>query len=323
MILDDEPNQALPGFSKPAYVVGSLAEATGVLAIDVSNCAYRASYGNPNLATASGTFTGHVFGALSILISTLKNCLESQNWLLVFCYDGPGARAFRQKTYPEYKANREDKFNPIPDVKAIFETLPGIHVQNYDREGDDAIAWAVGKMSKPGRPLVVWSGDKDLWALLQYPGVQVYSPNKDRFVNTDDIEEWYHTRDPNRIYLAKSMFGDSDNIKGCFRLQKKQVKRSLNHPEVKDISSFLSVVLEAPEATAKTKMKLVEDRGKMERNLSVILPNTDGFDSTTVRKLPGDRDALYKRLEELECKSLLDKIGIFFGSEFTGLQREE
>ena len=294
-------------------------EADRVLVVDVSNLAWRSAYAY-QLTTADGRFSGHVFGAVRLLHATLQNHVEPGRWCVVFCYDGPGGKAHRQAVLPAYKANREAReFNPCTEVAEALRLIPGVHAEAPGREGDDAVAWAVAKTKKPA---VVLSGDRDLWALTRHPHVQVFSPNLKRMVTPQDVLEHYHVTDPERIYLAKALFGDSsDGIKGVERLLKKQVAPHLNNPAVTDVATLYDAVELAPKevTTLTTKAKLRDNRARVEANYAVVRPLPDGFGPQTVaftRATPENRAAFEALLTRYECKSLVARAGEFYGAEF-------
>lgn len=320
---DEEPTPLCKGFTPTSRVVSNLSEATGLLVIDVSNLAYRSAYAYNELRTSTGAFSGHVYGSIRLILSTLKNNLSPGAWLLVFCYDGSNAKACRQAVLPSYKANRSaDRFNPLHDVRAALQHIPGIHISHPDREGDDAIAWAVEKMHRQDRQLVILSGDRDLWALLEFPGVKVLSPNLKRFVTLQDVKEHYLVDDPARIPFSKALFGDvSDGIKGVERLLKKHVSPHLNAMELNNTNHFLELVENAPKdvTSLNTKSKVRGAHLQILKNLQVISPYTTGFTTENVQKMPAlapARDALRKTLDDYECVSLAERVEELFGAEF-------
>ena len=178
-----------------------------------------------------------------------------------------------------------------------------------DKEGDDAIAYAV-KM-RQGRPCVVWSGDRDLWSLLQFSGVRILSPNLKRFVEDSDIYDTYHLiNNPGRIYLAKSLFGDaSDGIKGVERLTKKQVEPYLNGPNVNTPENFYSLMgpIKPQCISLKNWEKLQTEKIRLEKNYQVVLPQLD-FQKESVTKFSGDFTQLKAKLLEYECVSLVGQL---------------
>ena len=280
------------------------------LIIDTSNLIYRAAYASSSLTTSSGRPSGHVFGSVASIIAFLRNELSGKNVVPVFCYDGANSKAYRRTILPTYKANREIRdFNPIPEAYEVLKTWPGIHLDEPSKEGDDGIAYAVKMLNC--KDCVVLSGDKDLWGLLQFPNVKVFSPNLKRFVESSDIYEHYHLIDhPGRIYLAKALFGDaSDGIRGVERLTKKHIEPFLNALNVETPDDFYRTMGDVKPSCVSTKNweKLQADKAKVQKNYEVVLPQLD-FLPQSVTKVSGGFESLKARLKEYECYSLLPQI---------------
>jgi 5'-3' exonuclease len=302
-------------------VVDRLSDASDVLVVDASNLAWRSAYAYATLQTSQGTPSGHVFGALKLCLSTLQNHLPVGRWLMCFCYDGLESKADRIKILPTYKGDRDvTRFNPCDQVSAALKTLPGIHIEHRRREGDDAMAWAAEYMKSPSRGVTVLSGDKDLWALLRFPEVKVFSPNLDRYVTTEDVKTKLHTSYPAMVPMTKALFGDpSDGIKGVHRLLKAHVAPFIDVDKTPDVVNFIKEIEASTTIPIKTKVKILEDRSRIETNLSVILPNTAGFDRDTVgsvRFSEAQKEAVLGVMKQFECNSLVPAIGCFFGQEF-------
>ena len=279
------------------------------LIVDVSNLAYRSSYAHKELQTSTGRFSGHIYGSASTLLSTFtREEFKGLDLTLCLCYDGKRAKDYRRTVMPEYKTNRiPHEFDPLPEVTELCRLIPGIHIMQEDKEGDDAMAYAV-KM-RQGQPCIVWSGDKDIWSLLQYTNVKVLSPNLKRFVEPSDIYQHYHLENkPERIYLAKALFGDaSDGIKGVERLIKKQVEPILNADNVLMPEDFYQKLGNTKPDFVSDKMwvKLQENRDKVSKNYLVVLPQLD-FKRESVTVVNKDSlPLLRQKLIDYECFSLL------------------
>jgi 5'-3' exonuclease len=281
------------------------------LIVDVSNLAYRSAYAHQELRTSAGKFSGHVFGSVASLLSLVRNNVDPPV-TMCFCYDGKRSRDSRVAISPEYKANRKPHdFNPIPEVVEILRLWPGIHIEQEDKEGDDAIAFAV-KM-RQGLPCVVYSGDKDLWALTAVPGCKVLSPNlkpAPRFVEPTDIYERYHLtgEHPERIYLAKALFGDSsDEIVGVERLIKKYVEPILNAENITTPEDFYSALGDTRPSfmTKNTWDKLQANVDRVKLNYRILVPQLDFNRESAVKVSPSN--SLKLKLVEYECFSLLNQ----------------
>ena len=290
----------------------SPAQAQLVWICDLSNMAHRAMYANQDLTTSQGLPSGHVYGCIRMLIALFRDVGE--DICPIFCYDGLNAKAKRQEILGSYKGNRTPHIiNPVEGAKELVINLPGLHIEKEGFEGDDAIAWAV-ELVKP-KATVIYSGDKDLQALMRYPNVRCFSPNKQKskgngFIEATDWLEEYHVTDPAKIYLAKALFGDpSDNIKGIDRLIKKQVEPILNDEKCVDIQSFYDMLQTKPESmTQKMDDKTMEGKDRVITNYQVILPRTQGFDKTAVRRVvknDTNKAGLLEVLKKYECVSVL------------------
>jgi 5'-3' exonuclease len=276
------------------------------LIIDVSNLAYRAAYANSRLTTSRGAFSGHVFGSVSSLFALFRNQFK-EDPTVVFCYDGKNSKDYRRTLLLEYKANRTPHdIDPLPGVVEVLSLYPGIHIKQDDKEGDDAIAYTV--VMRRGQPCVVWSGDKDIWALMQHPGCRVLSPNLGRFVECDDFFKHYHLDGkPGRIPLAKALFGDSsDGIKGVDRLQKKQVAPILNGDDIVTPEDFYKGLDPKPSCmTDNTYKKLLDNKDKVFTNYQVVLPQLEFSKESVTIVGPESMEAFKKKLVEYECFSLI------------------
>jgi 5'-3' exonuclease len=298
--------------------------ADGCLVVDVSNLAYRSFHAYSSLKAKDGRASGHVYGSVRLLLATLRNYLDPGKWCIVYAYDGAGAKELRRKTLPEYKGSRDDgRFNPCPEVKTTLADMPGLHIEQAEREGDDAITWITDKLAASGQKVTVLTGDRDLWQLKRHPSVSIYSPNLKRYVIPDDIRGEYYVEDAGRIPIAKALFGDSsDNVRGVERLIRKTVAPLLNKPEVVDIDSFYHWFgFGGPEVgkitnAAQTKIALAEQQ--VRRNYAVVMPMLDGFGPHSVRRarlVPEARERMEKHLLEYDCVALVGMLDQVFGKK--------
>jgi 5'-3' exonuclease len=278
--------------------------------VDVSNLAYRAAYGNKDLKTSTGRFSGHVFGAASSLFAYMRNELAGLDLKWVFCYDGKNSKDHRRTILPGYKAKRAPKdIDPLPEVVEFIRKWPGLHIMQDDKEGDDAIAFTV--QMRQGKPSIVISGDRDLWALMRFPNCRILSPNLKRFVEDADVVEEYHLNsNPGRIYLAKALFGDSsDDIKGIERLIKKQFAAILNAADIETPEQFYCALGTSKPANLsdKTWVKLQAGKETVCKNYQVVLPQL-GFDKSSVTKVDKGWGQVTEALKEWECFSQLQYV---------------
>ena len=153
---------------------------------------------------------------------------------------------------PDYKANREERFNPRPEAEAFLrEAYPSMQwVKAPGQEADDAIATLV-RVNRGQRPCVIASGDKDLWALFDPPHVRVYNPITQKYLEPEKVGEKFHGLEPQHIRAAKAFWGDpSDGLPNVAPRQQKQLV-----PLIKAANGDLMKVIELASTQANEKCR--------------------------------------------------------------------
>ena len=136
--------------------------------------AYRAFFALPtDLATASGQVTNAVYGFTSMLINLLKDHKPDG---IAVAFDRP-ERTFRHDLVDDYKAGRA----AAPDilrqqmglVRQVVETLKIPIVEIAGFEADDVIATLATQARDRGDDVIVVTGDRDAYQLVEDPHVKV------------------------------------------------------------------------------------------------------------------------------------------------------
>ncbi|HTJ75673.1 MAG TPA: DNA polymerase I [Acidimicrobiales bacterium] len=145
-----------------------------LMLLDGNSLAYRAFFALPtDLATASGQVTNAVFGFTSMLINLLKDHTPDQ---IAVAFDRPEP-TFRHALVDDYKAGRE----AAPDilrqqmglVRQVVETLKIPIVEKAGFEADDVIATLATEARDRGDDVIVVTGDRDAYQLVEDPHVKV------------------------------------------------------------------------------------------------------------------------------------------------------
>jgi len=145
-----------------------------VMLLDGNSLAYRAFFALPtDLATASGQVTNAVFGFTSMLINLLK---DHRPDAIAVAFDRPEP-TFRHELVPDYKAGRA----AAPDilrqqmglVRQVVETLHIPIVEAVGFEADDVIATLATEGRDRGDDVIVVTGDRDAYQLVEDPHVRV------------------------------------------------------------------------------------------------------------------------------------------------------
>lgn len=242
-------------------------QAESILLVDVSSLSHR-YWNTPGFRDMmmENTRTGHVFGFIKGITAYIKSA-RPRPTCLVFATDGYAKE--RYDIFPEYKGNRGDRSsrgNPVPDIVAITECIPGYTVHLPGWEADDAIAsflYGLRRMERSTHKTVhILSSDRDLFQLID-ENTTVWTKPKESPIGMDNIGV-----DPKLIAIRKILHGDSsDNIKGVPFLRKKDVL-----PAVESCDGSLKDFLKKAKAecTRKTVSRLKAHFDVLKRNDSLV-----------------------------------------------------
>lgn len=164
-----------------------------LLAVDLSNQAYKAAASHPTLSSES-TFTGGLYGFLGALQKAIVAVNATD---LVICEDRKPY--VRSQLYPAYKELRKTTRDPdlyekaqqtIAMIKKLLEVTgwPLWAIQGY--ESDDLISHAAIKYRNRYSQVVAMSNDSDLYQLFKYPGFSIWKGKKGLYTKQNYEREW-------------------------------------------------------------------------------------------------------------------------------------
>ena len=145
-----------------------------VLLIDGNSLTYRAFFALPtDLATASGQVTNAVFGFTSMLINIIRDHPHDG---IAVALDRPEP-TFRHERIPTYKGNRDSAPDILRQqmglVRQVIESL-GIPIfEVVGVEADDVIATLATQGRDAGVDVIVVTGDRDSYQLVEDPHIKV------------------------------------------------------------------------------------------------------------------------------------------------------
>ena len=165
------------------------------------------------LANDEGKPSGAIFGVLN-MVRKLISDYNPEYFAVVFDTKGP---TFRNRIYPEYKANRppmpEELAGQIGPLHEIIRDLGLPLLMNDEVEADDVIATLAQEASASGMDVLISSGDKDL-AQLVNDHIQLVNTMNNVTLDRDGVKEKYGVW-PEQIVDYLSLVGDSvDNVPG-------------------------------------------------------------------------------------------------------------
>ena len=246
------------------------------LLVDGNSLTYRAFFALPtDMATASGQVTNAVFGFMSMLAYVL-NEQEPEGILVAFDRPEP---TFRHVAEPEYKAQRE----AAPDILRqqmglVREVLEAVGIQTIDQAGweaDDLIATAADELVTRGKNVVIVTGDRDSYQLVNDEHDVKVMYNKrgvSDYALYDEAGIAEKTGVSPDLYVQyAALRGDnSDNLPGVPGVGEKTAAKLINK-----YGGLDGIFANVDEQTPKLKSNLIENEERARKNLDLMLLRHD------------------------------------------------
>lgn len=178
---------------------------------------YYAFLGRP-MINSKGEDTSIIFGFTKYLIELIEREQPSH---IAVAFDPPGG-TFRNKLYPEYKANRPetpklviDALKPLTDIVASLG-IPVLMIPGF--EADDVIGSMAKRSAAEGFDVYMVTPDKDYGQLINAHIFQ-YKPGKGgsdkEILGVPEVCEKYSISSPLQVIDILALCGDSsDNVPG-------------------------------------------------------------------------------------------------------------
>ncbi len=278
--------------------------------LDGHSLAYRAFYALPeDLATESGQVTNAVYGFTSMLIKLLDDHAPDG---LVVAWD-VGRATFRTQEYPEYKAQRAaspDNFNSqVPLIKKVAETLQIPQFAKEGFEADDLIATLARHAAGAGWDVLVVTGDRDSFQLVDETIKVVYTRRGISDIVVADeawITDKYGIR-PDQYNEYAALRGDnSDNLPGVPGVGEKTAARL-----IAGYGTLESIYEHLDEQTPKLRDNLAVSRDQvfLNRRLMRLVDDVElDIDLEDFHRTVPDRQATKDLFDSLEFHSLWQRL---------------
>jgi DNA polymerase-1 len=238
--------------------------------LDGMSLAYRAYFAlPPTLSTSSGLVTNALHGFVSMLIYIIR---ENQPGSLAVAFDLPG-ETFRDEMVADYKAGRAETPSELPPqfemIREIMEVLAIPVVEAPGFEADDVLATLATEARDRACDVVVVTGDRDSFQLIEDPHVRV-------LYNRRGVSD-YSLYDeagivercgvpPTKYVMLAALRGDtSDNLPGVPGVGEKTAAKLLNaYGDLDGVFAHLD------EQTPKLRENLANNEGLARSNAAVI-----------------------------------------------------
>ena len=280
--------------------------------LDAYALIYRAYYAlikNPRI-NSKGFNTSAVLG----FVNTLEDVLKRENPTHIGIAFDPSGPTFRHEAYEQYKAQREETPEVIrlsaPIIKDIIRAyrIPILEVQGF--EADDVIGTLATQAGKQGIPTYMMTPDKDYGQLVS-ENVYMYRPKygdkEFDIMGVEEVKAKFNISSPLQVIDMLGLMGDSsDNIPGCPGVGEKTAQKLI--AEYGSIENLLEHSHELKGAL-KTKVETNKEMILFSKFLATIKTDVPvDLDLEGLKRETPDEDALRKIFEEMEFRSLIDRL---------------
>ncbi len=284
-----------------------------VYLIDASPYIFRAYYSlPPTIKSPDGMQINAVYGYTDFLLQILK---ENPTHIAV-AFDGSLTTSFRNKIYPEYKAQRA---LPPPELEAqlsacfqITEALGMSAFIDDEFEADDIIGTLLNQLLKDDHEAILVSNDKD-FAQVVSEKVTFWNFAKGEKYNAAAVKEKFGVLPENIVDLLALMGDSVDNIPGVQGVGPKTAQVLLNHfgsleQIYENIDSVENLSLRG---AASVKEKLIQKRemAELSKQLATIAFNAPvKSDFSELEYLGADREKIEPLFNDFGFTHIKDRI---------------
>ena len=271
--------------------------------------AYYAFIKNPRI-NSKGINTSAVFGFVNAVLEIIR--IEKPTHLAVV-FDPPGG-SFRNQVYPEYKANRdatpEDIILSIPLIHKVLEGLKIPTRMEMGYEADDLIGFLAKKAEAEGFDVYMMTPDKDFGQLVS-DRCRMYRPgrgkNPPNIWGPEEVCERFGLNHTEQVIDYLGLMGDaSDNIPGVPGVGAKTAAKLLC-----EFGSIEGLYKNTDKLKGKLREKVEAnyDKAILSKELATIVLDIPAeINIKGMVRQSQDDETLRKILEELEFRSLLNKL---------------
>ncbi|MBU1741890.1 MAG: DNA polymerase I [Proteobacteria bacterium] len=274
--------------------------------VDISSFIHRAWHALPELSTSRGQPTGAVYGVVNMLLKVLD---DKSPEAMVLAYDSKGP-TLRHAIYTDYKANRPpmppDLVSQIPLIKECARKMGLFSVEAPGFEADDLIATLAVRAQKQGLEVLIVSGDKDLYQLVD-DQVTMWDPMKDVVYTPEAVEKKVGVG-PDQVVDLMALAGDnSDNVPGVPRVGIKTAAKLLK--EFGDLEALLGRLGEVKQPALRKNLMDNAEQARLSRELVRLRRDAPiEFEPDKYAVDEPDQDELVELFGRLEFSRLIQRL---------------
>jgi DNA polymerase-1 len=282
-----------------------------LLLLDGNSLTYRAFFALPtDMATASGQVTNAVFGFTSMLINLLR---DHRPTAIAVAWDRPEP-TFRHDEVPTYKAQREEAPDILRQqiglVRQVCDALKITMLEAPGYEADDIIATLATRSRDNGDDVIIVTGDRDTYQLVEDPHVKVLYNRRgvSDYVLYDEAGIKERTGvTPAQYPEYAAMRGDpSDNLPGVPGVGEKTAAKLIN-----DHGDLDGIFANVEKCTPKLRQNLsaAEEQVRLNAKVMVLLRDVPvECDLDDLARRPFDPEEVRNLFNFLEFRTLYDRL---------------
>jgi DNA polymerase I len=241
-----------------------------LILLDGMSLAFRAYFAlPPDLATTTGVVTNAVHGFASMVVNLVR---DHRPIGLAVAFDLPGG-TFRDEIVEDYKGGRADTPPDLPHqfdlIRALLGSLaiPVVGAEGF--EADDVLATLASEARDRGHPVVIVTGDRDSYQLVEDPYIRVLYNRRgvSDYALYDEAGILERTGvSPRQYSLLAALRGDpSDNLPGVPGVGEKTAAKLVNqYGSLEELYAHLDAL------SPKLRENLAAHRVRVEQNFEVI-----------------------------------------------------
>ena len=243
---------------------------TTVMLVDGNSLAYRAFFALPeDMTTASGQVTNAVYGFTKMLLDLLR---DHRPDAVAVAFDRPEP-TFRHERVDSYKANRRETPDTLRQqmglVRQLVDTLRITAVDHAGVEADDVIATLATQARDRGEDVIVVTGDRDAYQLVENPHVRVLYTKRGvsdyALYDEAGIEERTGVKPSDYVAYAALRGDPSDNLPGVNGVGEKTAAKLINA-----YGSIEELYQHVEDQTPKLQQNLGEAQERVKMNLELM-----------------------------------------------------
>jgi DNA polymerase I len=286
--------------------------------IDGNSLAYRAFFALPeSIATHDGRPTNAIYGLASMFAKML---IDHDPAAVVVCWDAGWSG--RELTYEPYKSERKPRPDLLgeqwPHLMPLAEAFGFTNIKVDGYEADDVIASLVKRAREQGIPVMVVSGDRDVYQLVE-DGVRVMTTSRGvtdtKIYDREGVVERYGVP-PELVTDLIGLKGDtSDNIPGVPGIGDKTAAQLLQ--EYGDIEGVLANIDKISGAKRKENLTKHAEDARISKQLATAITDIDielELDALMSKQM--DRTRLREVAREFELRVILQRLEEELGADF-------